>query len=402
MPTAQPSSIPSSRLSPAPTPPEPPALDKITIEISRRDHNHETRIIDQLFAAPFSVTQETPPGASIGSNSKSDTGRVSDANDYRTNLARATGGGWKSWRLEMKQAGIPTWDSIKPTSDIVTTPPSAPAAIHPRTNAAAWGRPSDNCSSGGGLDAPTLQKPTSNAIQNPTPLPLDPTLHTFRRQRQSQAGSTYNSQPTIKNSTGWWRSMAQSEGQKSHPTAQQGQPVVSVISENSSRSTPESILSERPARTEVETPIAAHAPANGIEPSTDGKELIDNAQSNIESGSCLTPSGLEALPTKEAKQHVELHGEEIHGSIPDRGIPSIREAEALPQNGTAPLPSLDVSSRLGEDAKTQPMGKVGAPLDARIDGEETWREGVQTKRMNQPEPETASAKKRWWSLPWQK
>ncbi|RVD86716.1 uncharacterized protein DFL_004978 [Arthrobotrys flagrans] len=412
MPTAQPSPIPSSSLSTVSTPADPPFSDKFTIEISKREHNHETRIIDQLFAAPYSVTQETPPGASIGSNSKSDISRAPDANEYRTNLTRATGGGWKSWRLEMKQAGIPTWSSIKPTSDVVVAAPLESSTSRSRINSVGWSRPSDTYDIGTQDAAqPVLPKSISSTISNPTPLPLDPTLQPFRRQRQSQTGGAHGSQSTMRSSTGWWRGATQAEGRSSHLPSQQDQSGASSISESSNQSSPGPISSKTPAQNESESIVAIHPLNFGSTSSAISEGLTGSADNTFETGLRPDSSDVNALSIKETKQPAKANLENVSEPMPGHETPRIHGAQTLEQNNAGPIFVRDVTSHVEQGLEEQSLEKAEASIDIRTN-EKTSSKEAPPEQTNQSKPQhaeaittervTAPAKKKWWSLPWQK
>ncbi|KAF3271012.1 hypothetical protein TWF970_010643 [Orbilia oligospora] len=391
IPTVQPSPIPPSNLNTLLTPIDPPFSSKFMIEISKREHNHETRIIDQLFTGPYSTAQETPPGASTGSNSRPEIVRAPDANEYRTNLTRATGGGWKSWRLEMKQAGIPTWDSIKPTSDVINTAPAESSTARPRSNSVGWGRPYDTSDLGVQDSAqPVLPKNITSTISNPTPLPVDPTLHPFQRQRQLKAGGAHSSQLDIRNSTGWGRSATQVEGRSFHPSS--GTPP---LAESSNRIPQEPISFKALPQNDSGGMMVGNTLNPETPPSASSEKLTGNPGSIIETN---------VLSIQETKQSVKPKLGAASEFRTGPSIPQIHEIITSQQNNTAPVFIYNDSSREGLG---QPRENAEASLGARIN-EKVMGKEVQLEQ-SQPNPqhgsiaaETAPTKKKWWSLPWRK
>ncbi|KAF3078728.1 hypothetical protein TWF569_011066 [Orbilia oligospora] len=361
------------------------------IEISKREHNHETRIIDQLFTGPYSTTQETPPGASTGSNSRPEIVRAPDTNEYRTNLTRATGGGWKSWRLEMKQAGIPTWDSIKPTSDVLNKAPAESSTARPRSNSVGWGRPYDTSDLGVQDSAqPVLPKNITSTISNPTPLPVDPTLHPFQRQRQLKAGGAHSSQLDMRNSTGWGRSAAQVEGRSFHPSS--GTPP---LAESSNRIPQEPISFKALPQNDSGGMMVGNTLNPETPPSASSEKLTGNPGNIIETN---------VLSIQETKQSVKPKLGVASEFRPGPSIPQIREIRTSQQNNTTPVFIYNDSSR--EDLG-QPRENAEAPLGVRIDEKVMGKEVQLEQSQLNPQhgsitAETAPTKKKWWSLPWRK
>ncbi|KAK6520366.1 hypothetical protein TWF506_000638 [Arthrobotrys conoides] len=409
MPTAPSSPIPSLNLNSVVTPADPLFYSKFTVEISKREHNHETRIIDQLFAAPYSITQETPPGTSTSSILKSDIIRAPDANEYRTNLARATGGGWKGWRLEMKQAGIPTWDSIKPTSDIINTTALESGSARSRMKTVSWGRPFDPFDVGiQDVAQPVLPKNISSTISNPTPLPLDPTLQPVRRQRQPQVGGAHISHSTMRNPTGWWRSAGHAEGRNSLPSSQQDQSRAPSLVENSNRSLPGPISFKAFPQNDSEGLVAKRSLNLGTTPPTGSENLTSNPGNIIRSESRPILSDTNVLSVTETQQLAEpklgVASKPAHAS----NIPRIHETQASQQNKNVPVFVHDIPSVTGKDVKEQPQGNAEAFIDLRIE-EKIPSKKAQLEQTSLSNPqqagttvETAPVKKKWWSLPWQR
>ncbi|KAK6345052.1 hypothetical protein TWF718_006990 [Orbilia javanica] len=407
---AQPSPIPPSNLSAVSASAGPPPTSKFTIEISKREHNHETRIIDQLFTIPHSIVQETPPGTSIGLNSKPDISRAPDANEYRKNLVRATGGGWKSWRLEMKQAGIPTWDSIKPTSDIVIEAPSETGTPRLRANSVSWGWPSDASDTGARDTAQSvIPKSISSTISNPTPLPLDPTLQPFRRQRQSQPGAAYSSPSTMRGPTGWWRGALHAGNQSFHPPSQQDQPRDPSTMKSSSQTPLGPISSWLPSQNESEGRAAPHITDPKPTPlarSGESRGKIDDI-AETEPPQASSNGGL--LPIRERQQTIKMDSKNSTERIPAQGPPQIHETRILEQTNTASISVRDLPSDAEEVLKEWSPDKANTSADARTD-QKILSEGALSEQADQSKPqhteattkkEPAAARKKWWSLPWQ-
>ncbi|KAK6340481.1 hypothetical protein TWF730_002232 [Orbilia blumenaviensis] len=401
MPTAQPSPIPSSGSGTGSTHPILPFSDKFTVEISRREHNHETRIIDQLFTythLPHSISRETPPGISTGFNSKSDISRAPDANEYRTSLTRSTGGGWKSWRLEMKQAGIPTWDSIRPTSDIGTMTPPESDALRSRTNSTNWGRQLDNLDVGKQDSAqPALPKSSSGTISNPTPLPLDPTLQPFRRHRQSQVGDAYGPNLTTKPSGSWLRSTSHPKDSSFQPSSRRDRPTAPAVANNSNEGPAKSLsTTEGPTRSETQSAVVSRAL---------GSESVGRV-GTIETPPCTANSGEEATPIMAAQNPIETNMEETSESRSDRVITKANETQKSQQVNVAKKSAQDISMSLEDEVQGQPLKMVATSIVETISNENLQRDQEDRHEVLRPqatpEKEQTPARKKWWSLPWQR
>ncbi|KAF3903989.1 hypothetical protein AA313_de0201706 [Arthrobotrys entomopaga] len=88
----------------------------------------------------------------------------------------------------MKQAGIPGFENIKAVVDGAVGS-REPNASSYRQGSAGWGRQLDSMEAEKSAPGPQISSKT-NAISNPAPLPLDPTLQSSKRRSQFQTWSS--------------------------------------------------------------------------------------------------------------------------------------------------------------------------------------------------------------------
>ncbi|EWC45781.1 hypothetical protein DRE_05118 [Drechslerella stenobrocha 248] len=155
-----------------------PPVQTFTVEVLKREFAHEMQIIDKLVkhSQPlYPINQEGPPGVSVNFNTTANMEYIPLRNEYDFNLARAAAGVWKSWRAEIRKAGIPGWETIKAVApDTTAVPPKGPS-LGRQPPFKTWGHPAEPQE----LKKKEPSQPVPqkvNAISNPTPLPPDPTM----------------------------------------------------------------------------------------------------------------------------------------------------------------------------------------------------------------------------------